>query len=181
MAAARTEAIDDASANRANGAQRPTRIGMIRLSAAVLALALVGAAAAVGCGDDDEDDHAPAATTAASLTKVTATEADGTIILDAASSDGGSVEFTIRNTGKLTHEFVVLKTDLAEDKLPLTADGSAVDESGTGVAGAGERESIAAGSEAELSLDGLAPGNYVIICNVPGHYGLGMHTPFTVR
>jgi uncharacterized cupredoxin-like copper-binding protein len=40
--------------------------------------------------------------------------------------------------------------------------------------------SIAAGKSAAVTLD-LTPGKYVFICNVAGHYQLGMHTAFTVE
>jgi hypothetical protein len=31
-----------------------------------------------------------------------------------------------------------------------------------------------------LSLVFLAPGHYVLMCNIVGHYGLSMHADFTV-
>ena len=148
-----------------------------RAAAALAALSLLSAFAFVGCGDDDDDGDTDAGSTA---TIVKATERDGTISLDKTSSEGGKVAFQIENSGELTHEFVVFKTELSEDKLPLLTNGTAVDEKGSGVEMVGEHENIAPGSNAELSFDNLAPGKYVIICNVPGHYGLGMHTTFTV-
>ncbi len=144
------------------------------LAAAVLLLPLF---ALTGCGDDDSD---AADAGNQSATTVNATERDGTIDLDRASSASGNVEFAIKNAGELTHEFVVLKTDLAEDALPLAADKGAVDQSGDGVDVVGEKSSIAPGADATLAFDDLANGNYVIICNVPGHYGLGMHASFVV-
>jgi uncharacterized cupredoxin-like copper-binding protein len=39
---------------------------------------------------------------------------------------------------------------------------------------------IAANRVTTLSAD-LAPGNYVIICNVAGHYQLGMRAAFKVE
>jgi uncharacterized cupredoxin-like copper-binding protein len=32
-----------------------------------------------------------------------------------------------------------------------------------------------------LDIDSLAPGHYVLICNIAGHYQLGMHTSLTVK
>jgi uncharacterized cupredoxin-like copper-binding protein len=43
----------------------------------------------------------------------------------------------------------------------------------------GEVEDLARGSTKRLSLK-LAPGHYVLICNRPGHYEMGMHTSFVV-
>ena len=42
-----------------------------------------------------------------------------------------------------------------------------------------EVEDIAPGVSQKLALD-LAPGAYAVICNLPGHYGQGMHATFTV-
>ena len=36
-----------------------------------------------------------------------------------------------------------------------------------------------AGTTKTLTID-LAPGHYAFVCNLPGHYGQGMHTDFTV-
>lgn len=165
--------------SRTDRAQSPWRGATVRTSAAVAGLVLIGALALAGCGDDDDDSTAPD-TSDDQVTQVIATEGDGTIELDTASSDGGNVAFTIHNEGELTHEFVVLKTDLAEGDLPLTEDGTTVDQSDSGVEELGERDSIAPGATAELSFDDMEPGTYVLICNVPGHYGLGMHASFTV-
>ena len=42
------------------------------------------------------------------------------------------------------------------------------------------REPIGAGRVAALTLD-LTPGSYVLLCNVAGHYQLGMHAPLRVE
>jgi uncharacterized cupredoxin-like copper-binding protein len=31
-----------------------------------------------------------------------------------------------------------------------------------------------------LTVD-LDPGNYVVICNIPGHYAAGMHAELTIK
>jgi uncharacterized cupredoxin-like copper-binding protein len=138
---------------------------------------LVLAFAIAGCGDDDDD---AVDSGDKSATTVKATERDGTIKLDRASAANGNVEFAIKNAGELTHEFVVLKTDLAADALPLTADKGTVDESADGVDVIGKKSSISPGTDATLAFDDLANGKYVLICNVPAHYGLGMHASFVV-
>ena len=144
-----------------------SRAAILRAVTAAAVLAFMGLLTFTACSDDDDDDASTDTNSSANTVK--ATEADGTIKLDKTSSDTGNIDFEIQNTGKLTHEFVVLKTDR-----------STVDESADGVDEVGEREGIAPGTQAELSFDDLASGNYVLICNVPGHYGLGMHTAFTV-
>lgn len=105
-----------------------------------------------------------------------------------ASAPAGDVTFHITNAGEDTHEFVVLKTDLADDKLPLNKDGDA-DEEASGITSPGELENIAAGTTGDLTLP-LTSGHYVLICNlamtepdgtIEHHYPLGMHTSFTVE
>ena len=98
--------------------------------------------------------------------------------LSSAKAAPGSVTFTIKNDGTITHEFVVLKSDLASDKLPSTADGK-VDEESSELAGVDEIEDIEAGSTKTLTVD-LAAGHYVLICNLPGHYSGGMRASLEV-
>ena len=91
----------------------------------------------------------------------------------------GKNNFEVRNTGKIAHEFVIFKTDLAPDDLPLNKDGDAVDEEGEGVEHVDEIEDINPGKTKSLTVD-LDAGKYVLICNLPTHYKLGMHTAFEV-
>ena len=102
---------------------------------------------------------------------------DTGISLDRSSLTAGAVTFRITNAGSIEHEFAVLKTGLAADKLPAdpTKPGK-VKEDGN----VGEVEGIAVKGTKDLSLD-LQPGQYVLICNVPDHYGKGMHVAFTVK
>ena len=110
---------------------------------------------------------------------VAATEKDFAIGLDAKSSGSGETTFNVHNEGASTHEFVVFETDLAEDALPVGDDGN-VDEEGEGVEHIDEIEDIGNGCDASLTVD-LDPGNYVVICNIPGHYAAGMHATLTIK
>ena len=152
------------------------RMGMWKV---VMALAV--ALAATGCSNDTgggsetatETTGAPSDTGA-----VNVTEKDFAIGLDESTASSGPVDFEITNEGPSVHEFVVFQTDLAPDALPLNKDGD-VDEEGKGVKHIDEVEDIAAGSTESLNVS-LTTGNYVVICNLPGHYKLGMHAPLTV-
>jgi uncharacterized cupredoxin-like copper-binding protein len=106
---------------------------------------------------------------------IVTTEKDFGIALEEASTPAGSTTFDITNDGPSTHEFVVFKTDLAEDALPV--DGSTVAEGDLDLVD--EAEDIAPGVSASLTVD-LEPGSYVVICNVEGHYTAGMHAALTV-
>lgn len=108
------------------------------------------------------------------------------IQLDATSVEAGPTTFTVTNQGPGAHDLVVLGTDLAPNKLPLTDDGVAVDEKAAGVTLVGKTDFINVGCAASLTVD-LEKGDYVLICNLsgppgsPGHYESGMVSPtFTV-
>ena len=94
------------------------------------------------------------------------------------SAAAGELTFDITNDAEQTHEFVIFKTDLAPDALPVGDDGD-VDEEGEGVEHIDEIEDITGGSTQSLTVS-LDAGNYVFICNLPGHYAQGMHAAFTV-
>jgi uncharacterized cupredoxin-like copper-binding protein len=96
--------------------------------------------------------------------------------------DSGEVTFHVHNDADdLEHEFVIFKTDLPEDQLPLTEEGI-VDENGEGVTAIDEVE-VQPGESQDLTVN-LDPGNYVAICNIDSdemHYQHGMHASFTVN
>ena len=106
------------------------------------------------------------------------TEKEYSVSLSSKTIKAGKVHFEVKNQGGMPHEFVLFKTDLAANALPQK-DGK-VDEEAKGVEHIDpEVEDIAPGQTKPLDAE-LSPGRYVAICNVPGHYQLGMHTAFTV-
>lgn len=90
-------------------------------------------------------------------------------------ASAGSVTFAITNAGTQFHEFVVVKTDLSADALPVID--HQIDEST--LTPVGEVKGIAVGATPTLSVD-LATGHYVLLCNVETHYERGMHADFEV-
>jgi uncharacterized cupredoxin-like copper-binding protein len=112
--------------------------------------------------------------------EVEVTVSDFNIAVDPSSTTAGDVTFNVSNTSTgVTHEFVVVKTDVAEGLFPKSDDDpNKVDEEAVGEV-IGEIEDIEAGTSATTTLN-LSPGKYVFICNLPGHYALGMHVAFTV-
>jgi uncharacterized cupredoxin-like copper-binding protein len=136
---------------------------MTRVAPALMALALL----VVACAG-------PAAE-APSGSQVVAELADYKITVNVPSVKAGSIKIGVRNLGTMEHSFEVLKTDLAPDKLPVDGASAKANEDGK----VGGIPSIPAGKSAAVTLD-LTPGKYVLICNVAGHYQLGMHTGFTV-
>ena len=99
---------------------------------------------------------------------------------DAAVVPAGTVSFRILNQGPTTHEVIVVRTDRAPDKLPLQPDGLTVNEEGPGIDFLDEVEGLDIDDRQTLVLD-LAAGNYVLYCNLEGHYLGGMHAALTVR
>jgi uncharacterized cupredoxin-like copper-binding protein len=91
----------------------------------------------------------------------------------AAQAAAGKVTFKVHNSGTITHEFVVVKTNKSAADL---LKGSRADESGN----VGETGDLKAGASKALTLN-LKPGHYALICNLPGHYAAGQHVDFTVK
>ena len=144
---------------------------------AAIFVATVGALSLVAAGCSDDDGGETGATGGGTTVDVTVQEF--AVIPASSSAPAGDVTFDVTNKGPDdTHEFVVFKTDLAEDALPVDADGN-VDEAGEGVELVDELEDIAPGDSPSLTVT-LDAANYVIICNIPGHYAQGMHTTFVV-
>ncbi len=113
--------------------------------------------------------------------KIQATESDFHVTLGATSVPAGHIRLTIHNEGQLTHELVAFRTDLPETALPMTEDGARVNEDGPGITHIDpEAENIGPGHSKTVTLN-LAAGRYVLICNLPSHYTMGMHDVLTVH
>ena len=105
---------------------------------------------------------------------------DFKVLGDAAVVPAGTVSFHIRNQGPTTHEVIVVRTDRAPDKLPLQRDGLTVNEEGRDIEFLDEVEGLDIDDRQTLALN-LAPGHYVLYCNLEGHYLGGMYAALTVR
>jgi uncharacterized cupredoxin-like copper-binding protein len=91
------------------------------------------------------------------------------------------VTFTVTNAGTIPHEFVVLHTKTQAGDFSITSFEGETQRFDEDTAGknVGETGDMAVGATATLTID-LAPGHYAFVCNLPAHYGQGMHTDFTV-
>jgi len=100
---------------------------------------------------------------------------DYKVILSVATVKAGSVKFGIKNEGSMEHSFELIRTDLPFDKLPTTGDAKAKED---GLVK--QVKSLPVGKVSVVTAD-LAAGKYVVICNVAGHYQLGMRAALTVQ
>ena len=91
--------------------------------------------------------------------------------------EDGFVTLRVQNEGPATHEFVVVRSGLAADQLPIAADGLSVDEDR--MVPLGELSEVPAGESGVLTL-ALTPGRYVLFCNLEGHYLIGMSASIEV-
>lgn len=118
---------------------------------------------------------------------IAATLKEWQISLSSTTLSAGKITFNITNDGDKEHEFVVRKTDLQSDKLPLNA-ASEVSEEATELTEVGdpsEAAEIKPGSMDRTLTVTLQPGHYVVFCNLHVedllHYQKGMHVDFTVN
>jgi uncharacterized cupredoxin-like copper-binding protein len=105
---------------------------------------------------------------------------DFKVRMDAAVVPAGTVSFRLLGQGPTTHEFIVVRTDLSPDKLPLQPDGLTVNEEALGVELVDEADGLDIDDRQTLDLR-LAPGHYVMYCNLEGHYLGGMYAALTVH
>jgi uncharacterized cupredoxin-like copper-binding protein len=149
------------------------------LVAVLAAVALVAAA----CGDDST----PTGGNGDGAATVDITLQEWAVLAEPGSTSAGEVTFSITNDGEETHEFVVIRTDLALLDLPTEDDGS-VSETGEGMEVIDEVEDLPSGESAELTVD-LDAGSYALICNIveeengetESHFQMGMRTTFEVE
>jgi uncharacterized cupredoxin-like copper-binding protein len=160
--------------------QRQEVSGMAVLSKTrfVLPLAVVVLGLSACGGDDDDDD---ATTTGASAGGAVEIVMDDYSFTPAeATAPTGAVTITTPNEGKVEHELVLFKSDADPATLPVS--GGEVDEEGFEEGGAeviGEAEAEP-GETSEFSAE-LEAGDYVMICNLPGHYQRGMYGSLTAE
>jgi uncharacterized cupredoxin-like copper-binding protein len=104
-------------------------------------------------------------------TRISVIEKEMKVSLKPSVVDAGKVTFVVRNAGTVEHEMVVIR---GASKLAVK-NFEAVETTSPG-----EVEGVKPGKAKQLTLK-LSPGKYLIICNIPGHYMLGMRSVLTVR
>lgn len=82
----------------------------------------------------------------------------------------------VQNVGTSGHELLLIRSELATDKLPVKS--GEVDEESVDVVA--RTKELSRRQKTTLSVS-LRSGNYVLICNISGHYALGMRTALQVK
>lgn len=163
-----------------------------KLIALAATLALIAVACSSGSSTTTTEADEPATTAQQPVTTVasggsqtvtvTLADVDANTMLLTPNPDtvaAGEVTFEVTNSGNKEHEFVVFKTDLAIEDLPFDDSADKVIEDGPGVTHIDEIESVQPGETKTLTVN-LDAGSYTLICNLKGHYRMGMRAPFTV-
>lgn len=136
----------------------------MRLRAALVALAWVLPVAGGGGATE-------------TVTTVAVTLTDKAVALDVTAVPAGPVNFKVRNGGTIVHSLVLLKTDVPHDQIPSDPnDAARVQQTGI----LRETGQLAVGETKQFAVR-LAAGSYVLLCNEPAHYLVGMHAPLTAR
>ncbi len=141
---------------------------------------LVPSAAGPASGSPTPADS-PSASPVAPGGPVTVTLEQWSITPSATTVPAGPVTFVVSNAGTITHEFVVIRSNTLAADFPIGSfegEKNRINEDTVGT-NVGETGDMEAGGTQSLHLD-LRPGHYAFVCNLPGHYGLGMHIDFTV-
>ena len=122
----------------------------------------------------------PSLTACGSGQKTVDVKEDSFSITMPSSVKAGNITFHVSNIdSSANHEFIIIKTDLAPDKLPLDGNGN-VDLTAQGVTVINQIKNLAPGASQDLTAN-LTPGKYVAICDLPGHYKAGMFIGFVVK
>jgi uncharacterized cupredoxin-like copper-binding protein len=143
------------------GIARFTRLRGVRaglLAAAVLLLAVLA-----GVGTPHR---------ASAQTRLTLTLNEWSIISELPEVPAGEITFDVVNTGEDVHEVIFLRSDMDIAALPPSRVRGEVDEDAIGEYWGGF-EDVAPAAMASGAIT-LAPGRYILLCNLTNHYAKGM-------
>ncbi len=90
----------------------------------------------------------------------------------------GTITFHVSSDGIIFHNFIVVATGLAPDALPFDEALFVVIEEQLNIVAS--TADLDPGEQETLTVE-LAPGSYVLFCNIPTHYQVGMTVAFTVE
>lgn len=88
--------------------------------------------------------------------------------------------FQISNDGNQVHELLVFKTDLDPSQRPTATSGD-INEEGAGITKVSDGDNLDPGKSQARTVDLTKAGKYLFVCNLPGHFKLGMFTTVVVQ
>lgn len=101
-----------------------------------------------------------------------------TLTLDHSTIKAGETIFQVHNDAMTEeHEMVLVKLKSADQKIDVVAAKHRIDEKQ--LKSLGEVSELKPGADGKLKAK-LAPGAYLLLCNIKGHYEAGMHATLTV-
>lgn len=136
-------------------------------------LSLGAALTMVACGGSSSSGSAAATSESVSLS-------DYKVSVPSATMAAGRYRLHITNEASQQHELLVFRSDLAPSAYPVTSTGDIVEEGG-GITKLSDGDNINPGHSQTRDVDLTAPGTYLFVCNLPGHFKLGMYTVVTVQ
>lgn len=134
-------------------------------------MVLVGSSVLAGCGSGDDGTSAG--------TEIRGSVGEWYVRTEESTASAGPVMFRITNSGGIRHEFLVVRTDVAPGELTV-GDDARFSESNPVLTVVDEIPEWGPGQTKTLSVD-LGSGSYQLVCNLPGHYRLGMWVGFDVE
>jgi len=139
---------------------------------------------ASGEASANSSDSTYTANTGASSATIDVTLSEWSIKPSATSTKAGAVTFSIQNAGPAeSHEFIILKTDIAPEALPTLNDKS-LDEEANGITSPGESNVLGVGKTQTITVT-MTPGKYVFVDNIVQrnlvHWEKKAYSTFTVE
>jgi uncharacterized cupredoxin-like copper-binding protein len=104
---------------------------------------------------------------------VKAKEVEWAITATPKTAKHGKVTFVVSNKGKLSHEFIVVRSNKAPGKLPVKGTKAVL----TGLKVLGRIKAFKPGTTKKLTVT-LPGGKYILLCNIASHYKAGQYGGF---
>jgi uncharacterized cupredoxin-like copper-binding protein len=140
---------------------------------------------ATSCAEDPDDtlsagNGTTIITAADGSTLVIGSVNEWDVVVNQTTVSAGNTTFLISNKGTIPHEFLVVKTNFEDGKIPIDPATNRFSEEGEGLEVVDEISEWKSGTTESLTLS-LEAGKYQLLCNIEAHYANGMHVAFTVQ
>ena len=112
-------------------------------------------------------------------TRMTMTLNEWSIIAETPEVPAGEITFDVVNSGEDVHEVIFIRSDMDIAALPPSTVRGEVDEDAVGEY-VGGFEDVQPGAQSSGAIT-LAPGRYILLCNLTNHYAKGMVSTLQVN